>query len=75
MQCYVYVIQKGTGKSLLEDLILASTNSQYDKRLFRAEHGQNMGRTWVEHGQNMGRTWTEQGQNMYRMLVVFMVIP
>ena len=24
----------GTGKSLLEDLILASTNPQYDKRLF-----------------------------------------
>ena len=49
-----------TGKSLLEALILASTNQQYGKRLFidlpvhymkiaSLEHGENMGRTWVEH--------------------------
>ena len=45
-----------TGKSFSEALILASTNSQCDKRLFielqvqyMKMQAQNMGRTWVEH--------------------------
>ena len=49
-----------TGKSMSEALIFASTNPQYDNRLFielpvqymkipSSEHGENIGRTWVEH--------------------------
>ena len=53
MQCYVYVIQKGTGKSLLDDLTLASTNPQYDKRLFIDLLVQYMETTSLEHGENM----------------------
>ena len=49
-----------TGKSMSQALIFASTNPQYDIRLFielpvqymkiqSSEHGENIGRTWVEH--------------------------
>ena len=42
-----------TGKSLLEALILASTNPQYDKRLFIDLPVQYMKTTSLEHGENM----------------------
>ena len=42
-----------TGKSLSEALILASTNPQYDKRLFIELPVQHMKTTSAEHGQNM----------------------
>ena len=52
--------KRDTGKSMSEALIFASTNPQYDSRLFielpvqymkmpSSEHGENIGRTWVEH--------------------------
>ena len=44
---------KRTGKSFSELLILASTNPQYDKRLFKELRVQYMKTTSVEHGQNM----------------------
>jgi hypothetical protein len=59
-----YQVEIGTGKSFSEVLILASTNQQYDKRLFielqvqyvcsymkiaSSEHGENMGRTCCVH--------------------------
>ena len=42
-----------TGKSLLEALILASTNPQYDNRLFIDLPVQYMKTTCSEHGENM----------------------
>ena len=45
-----------TGKSLSEALIFASTNPQYDDRLFIELPVQYMNcklRTWGEHGENM----------------------
>ena len=41
--------KKGTGKSFSEGLILASTNLQYDKRLFIELRVQNMKITSSEH--------------------------
>ena len=63
-----------TGKSFSEALILASTNPQYDNRLFIELPIQCMKTTSAEHGQNMGRTWQEHGKNMFfpcSSLVVF----
>ena len=45
-----------TGKSFSEALVLASTNPQYDKRLFIELPVQQMKTTSAEHGQNMTRT-------------------
>ena len=45
-----------TGRSFSEALILASTNQQYDKRLFIELPVQHMKTTSAEHGQNMART-------------------
>ena len=56
---YAYLLFS-TGKSLSEALIFASTNPQYDNRLFielpvqymkipSSEHEENIERTWVEH--------------------------
>ena len=42
-----------TGKYLLEALILASTNPQYDKRLFMDLPVQYVKTTSSEHGENM----------------------
>ena len=42
-----------TGKSLLEAFILASTNPQYDKRLFNELQVQYMKIQSSEHGENM----------------------
>ena len=52
-------LDKVTGKSFSEALILASTNQQYDKRLFIwiiELPVQHMKATSAEHGQNMART-------------------
>ncbi len=46
-----------TGKSLSDNLILASTNPQYDDRLFMDLPVQYMKTTSSEHEENMGRTW------------------
>ena len=45
-----------TGKSFSEALILASTNPQYDKRLFIEFQVQYMKIASSEHGENTGRT-------------------
>ena len=45
-----------SGKSFSEPLILASTNPQYDKRLFIELPVQHMKTTSSEHWENMGRT-------------------
>ena len=47
---------KSTGKSFSEALILASTDPQYDKRLFIELAAQHMKITGTEIGQNMART-------------------
>ena len=52
-------LDKVTGKSFSEALLLASTNQQYDKRLFILIIElpvQHMKATSAEHGQNMART-------------------
>ena len=46
----------GTGKSLTEALIVASTNPQYDKTLFIELQGQFMKIARAEHQQNICRT-------------------
>ena len=46
-------LDKVTGKSFSEALILASTNQQYDKRLFIELPVQHMKTTSAEHGKNM----------------------
>ena len=46
-------LDKVTGKSFSVALILASTNQQYDKRLFIELPVQHMKTTSAEHGQNM----------------------
>jgi hypothetical protein len=48
--------EEDTGKSFSEALILASTNPQYDKRLFIELPVQHIKTTSTEHGQNMERT-------------------
>ena len=45
--CFMYT--KSTGKSFSEALILASTNPQYDKRLFIDSRVQYMKTTSLEH--------------------------
>ena len=45
-----------TGKTFSEAFILASTNPQYDKKLFIELQVQYMKITSSEHGENMGRT-------------------
>jgi hypothetical protein len=61
-----------TGKSFLEALIVASTNSQYDKRLFMELpwklQAQNMGRTWVEHVLPMFCACSFHGNSMNNLL-------
>ena len=49
-----------TGKSMSEALIFASTNPQYDNRLFIELPVQYMTIPSSEHGENIGRTWGEQ---------------
>ena len=46
-------LDKVTGKSFSEALILASTNQQYEKRLFIELPVQHMKTTSADHGQNM----------------------
>ena len=46
-------LDKVTGKSFSEALILASTNQQYDKRLFIELPVQHLKTTSPEHGKNM----------------------
>ena len=46
-----------TGKSLSEALIFASTNPQYDDRLFIELRVQYMKIASLEHGKNMNRTY------------------
>ena len=46
-------LHSSTGKSLLEALIFASTNPQYDDRLFIELQVQYMKIPSTEHGQNM----------------------
>ena len=48
--------QSSTGKSMSEALIFASTNPQYDNRLFIELLENSKLRTWREHLENMGRT-------------------
>ena len=50
-----------TGKSFSEALILASTNPQYDKRLF-------MELPWKLKAQNMGKTYSFHGNSMNNLL-------
>ena len=50
------VLIDGTGKSFSEALILASTNPQYDNRLFIELPVQYMKIPRSEHGKNMRRT-------------------
>ncbi len=64
-----------TGKSFSEALILASSNPQYDKRLFIELPVQHPETTSAEHWQNIGRTLAEHGKNKFypcSVLVVFM---
>ena len=49
-------LDKVTGKSFSEAPILASTNQQYDKRLFIESPVQHMKTTSAEHVQSMART-------------------
>ena len=49
-------LDKVTGKSFSEALILASTNPQEEKRLLIELPVQNMKATSAEHEQNMART-------------------
>ena len=60
MKCYNFVQflveVSHTGKSYSEALILASTNPQYDKRLFIELPVQYIKTISAEHGQNMART-------------------
>ena len=60
-----------TGKSFSEALILASTNPQYDKRLFIELQVQYMKIASSEHAQNMLRTCSEHAQNMLCTQIVF----
>ena len=46
----------GTGEFFSEALILASTNPEYDKRLFIELPVQHKNTTSAEHGKNMFRT-------------------
>ena len=46
-------MESNTGKSLSETLIFASTNQQYDDRLFIELQVQYMKTTSSEHGENM----------------------
>ena len=55
-QKFSVTLDKVTGKSFSEALILASTNQQYDERLFIELPVQHMKTTRAEHGQNMTRT-------------------
>ena len=48
-----YIILTVTGKSMSEALILASTNPQYDDRLFIELQVQYMKTASSEHGENM----------------------
>ena len=59
-QSFLTAIMQSTGKSFSEAPIYASTNPQFDKRLFielpvqyikipSSEHRENIGRIWVEH--------------------------
>ena len=54
-KAYVTINKTGlfTGKSFSEELILASTNPQYDKRLFIELQVQHMKIPCLEHGKNM----------------------
>ena len=65
-------LDKVTGKSFSEALILASTNQQYDKRLFIELPVQHMKATSAEHGQNM---LCPAMFCLCSVLVVFTVIP
>jgi hypothetical protein len=59
----------GTGKSISEALNFASTNPQYDKRLFIELPLQYMKIPSSEHGENTRRTWP--GENMLCTQMVF----
>ena len=54
-----------TGKSFSKALVLASTNPQYDKKLFVESPIQEMKTTSAEHGQNMARTCSAHTANIY----------
>ena len=56
---------KVTGKSLSEALIFASTNPQYDTRLFIDLQVQYMKIPSSEHGENKGRTCKQHVLNMF----------
>ena len=60
LEDFLKYLQLNTGKSMSEALILASTNPQYENRLFielplqymkipSSEHGENMRTTWQQH--------------------------
>ena len=53
---HVFFLWHYTGKSLSEALILASTNLQYDDRLFMDLPVQYIKTKSSDHGKNMGRT-------------------
>ena len=56
IQRNILQMKANTGKYFSEALILASTNPQYDKRLFIELQVQYMKIASSEHGENMGRT-------------------
>ena len=56
LQLEIQIVGMVTGKSFSEVLILASTNSQYDKRLSTELPIQYMKIPSLEHGENMRRT-------------------
>ena len=58
MLCKYFAKRQGfyIGKSLSEALIFASTNPQYDGRLFIELQVQHMKSASSEHGENTGRT-------------------
>ena len=55
----------GAGKSLSEALIFASTNPQYDDRLFIELRVQYMKIPSSEHGENVGRTCKQHDLLMF----------
>ena len=63
-----------TDKSFSEALIFASTNPQYDDRLFIELRVQDMKIASSEHAQNMLRTCSEHAQNMLCTEIVFLFL-
>ena len=69
---------KNTGKSFSEAFILASTNPQYDKRMFmelpRKLHAENMGRTYSTHLLAMFCACRFHGNSMNNLLSYYWLV-